>query len=112
MSSSHYLADGQAESRVRASLVTGSEAEEQTRNQLVWLLQRYDLARWCFTEVIQRRAHLTYATVLALCLLAAPASAAAGAVIRAHMESWFLFSSAVRTAAVHRAECLPPSCPM
>jgi hypothetical protein len=59
-----------------------------------------------------RRAHRTYATVLTLCLLAAPTSAAAGAATGAHAEPGSLFSSTVRTAAVHRTSCPPPKCTM
>gem|GEM_PF-5995419 len=49
--------------------------------------------------------------MLALCLLTAPASDAVAAATRAHAESWSLLASPVRTAAVRRATCLPPSCP-
>jgi hypothetical protein len=38
---------------VRVSTVAGSRAEEQTRDQLLQLLQRYDLTRWRFTEDVQ-----------------------------------------------------------
>lgn len=37
----------------RVSLLTGSKAEEQTREQLLGLFHRYDLARWFFTPEIQ-----------------------------------------------------------
>jgi hypothetical protein len=38
---------------VNISLANDSERERQTRDQLVALLQRYDLDRWLFTDVVR-----------------------------------------------------------
>lgn len=38
---------------MRVSTATGSQAEEQTRDQLIQLLRCYDLARWRYTEDVR-----------------------------------------------------------